>query len=554
MQIHSFPRIMVMVLFGMACQSGDKTIGTSNRSPDAAFMLPIDGSEFDEGTVVEFYGTVGDDGPLEDLQVSWVSSIDGVLPDFDPPDANGGVEFVTASLSEGVHVISLQVIDAYALQGEANIAVTINDVPDKPSIEILHPYAGEKGLEGSPYVFMAEVSDRQEPAEDLRVEVSANPGGFICFMSVDGTGLAQCSAELGLGTYTLTFRAEDSDGNVAEAFAAYQVVTILDFDGDGDGYSPNGGDCNDSNQEIYPGAPEICDGLDNDCSELTPAEVNSECYDDDGDGYCEVPPCINTTSVEPDCDDSAPLAYPNATEVANNIDDNCDGRVDEGTVVYDDDGDGYCETPPCVNTTRQQPDCNDDEFTVNPAATEVCGDGLDNDCDGDTNQQNAQNCSNFYLDSDGDGYGVSGSTQCWCEPTYPYTGVNDDDCYDNNADAYPGASGYHQVHRGDNSYDYNCDNNQERQYLNTYAGCTNWVALGSCEANSYGWNGAPPSCGVPGQYIGDCDAQVDYVYLAACGGVGYLTGNWSVILGCLQSGGGTCNPDYNTNITAQPCR
>ena len=376
---------------------------------------------------------------------------------------------------------------------------------------------------------------------------------LFAFMSVDGTGLAQCSAELGLGTYTLTFRAEDSDGNVAEAFAAYQVVTILDFDGDGDGYSPNGGDCNDSNQEIYPGAPEICDGLDNDCSELTPAEVNSECYDDDGDGYCEVPPCINTTSVEPDCNDNAPLAYPNAPEVANNIDDNCDGRVDEGTVVYDDDGDGYCETPPCVNTTRQQPDCNDEEFTVNPAATEVCGDGLDNDCDGDTNQQNAQNCSNFYLDSDGDGYGVSGSTQCWCEPTYPYTGVNDDDCYDNNADAYPGASSYHQVHRGDNPYDYNCDNNQERQYLNTYAGCTNWVALGSCEANSYGWNGAVPSCGVPGQYIGDCDAQVDYVYLAACGGVGYLTGNWSVILGCLQSGGGTCNPDYNTNITAQPC-
>ena len=72
--------------------------------------------------------------------------------------------------------------------------MTINDVPDKPSIEILHPYAGEKGLEGSPYVFMAEVSDRQEPAENLRVEVSANPGGFICFMSVDGTGLGQCSA------------------------------------------------------------------------------------------------------------------------------------------------------------------------------------------------------------------------------------------------------------------------------------------------------------------------------------------------------------------------
>ena len=141
MQIHKFSCIMTILLLGSACQSGDKTIGTSNRSPDAAFMLPIDGSEFDEGTVVEFYGTVGDDGPLDDLQVSWVSSIDGVLPDFDPPDANGGVEFITASLSEGTHVISLQVIDAYALQGEANIAITINDVPDKPSIEVLHAYS-----------------------------------------------------------------------------------------------------------------------------------------------------------------------------------------------------------------------------------------------------------------------------------------------------------------------------------------------------------------------------------------------------------------------------
>ena len=166
-----------------------------------------------------------------------MSSIDGILPDFDPPDANGNVELLTASLSEGTQ-ISLQVIDAYALQGEANIGITVLDVPEKPSIQVLHPYAGEKGLENNPYVFMAEVSDRQEAAENLTVEVSANPGGFLCFMSVDGTGLAQCSATMPLGSYTLTFTAEDSDGNVAEAFATYQVVTQLDFDADGDGYSP----------------------------------------------------------------------------------------------------------------------------------------------------------------------------------------------------------------------------------------------------------------------------------------------------------------------------
>jgi hypothetical protein len=550
-------------LMGVACDSGDKTIGTSNRAPDSAFTLPLDGSEFDEGSVIEFYGVVGDDGPLENLDVTWVSSIDGVLPDFDPPDANGNVEMVTASLSEGTHVISLQVIDDYALQGESNIAITVIDVPEKPSIEILHPYSGELGLEDTPYVFMVEVSDRQEAAENLRVELSANPSGFVCFLSVDGTGLGQCSATLPLGTYTLTFSAEDSEGNVAESFATFSVVSQLDFDVDGDGYSPNGGDCNDSNQMIYPGAPEICDGLDNDCSDATPAEVNSECYDDDGDGYCEAPPCINATSVESDCDDFAPLTYPNAPEVVNANDDNCDGRIDEGTVVYDDDGDGYCETPPCINTTRQLSDCDDADFLVNPAATETCGsivngqlvlDGIDNDCDGNTNQQNANNCTDFYMDSDEDGFGVQGPTQCWCEPAYPYSSDNTNDCFDANSDSYPGASGYHQVHRGDGSFDFNCDFNEERQYETTYAGCSNWVALTSCNANSYGWNGAIPQCGQTGQYIQDCDAQVDYVYLAACGGIGYLTGNWSIILQCLQSGAGQCNPEYNTSLPKQPCR
>lgn len=553
---NSFMVRSVCALIGLAAIgcNADKTIGTSNRAPDAAFTLPLDGSQFDEGTVVEFYGVVGDDGKVEDLTVTWVSSINGLLPDFDPPDPNGYVELATASLSEGTHVISLQAVDSFGSQGEATITIDIMDVPEKPSVEVLHPYSGEVGLENSPYVFMAEVSDRQEPAENLSVELSANPGGHICFMSVNGDGLAQCSYTLPLGSYTLTFSVEDSDGNQAQAFSIYSVVTLLDYDSDGDGYSPNGGDCNDSNQMIYPGAPEICDGLDNDCNEITQIDHGSSCYDDDGDGYCEIPPCMNASSVEPDCNDSSVNAHPGATEVVNGLDDNCDGRIDEGTVVYDDDGDGYCETPPCVNTTRTQPDCDDNQFTVNPAQLEYCGDGLDNDCDGNLNEQNAIGCSQYYLDADSDGFGVAGATQCWCEPTYPYTGSTNNDCYDGNANAYPNASAYYSNHRGDGSFDYNCNGAEEKQYTGTYAGCTNWVALSSCNANAYGWTSVVPNCGGVGQYIYDCDAQVDYVYLAACAGIGYLTGNWSIILGCLQSGAGSCNPQYNNNVTAQPCR
>jgi hypothetical protein len=63
---------------------------------------------------------------------------------------------------------------------------------------------------------------------------------------------------------------------------------------------------------------------------------------------------------------------PAATEVANGVDDDCDGIIDEGTTNYDDDGDGW---------TEAGGDCNDAAASVNPAATEVAN-GVDDDCNG----------------------------------------------------------------------------------------------------------------------------------------------------------------------------
>ena len=189
-------------------------------------------------------------------------------------------------------------------------------------------------------------------------------------MPVDGGGNATCSATLPLGPHLLTFRVEDSDGNAAEALVDFSVVALADYDGDKDGYTPNSGDCNDSNATIYPGAPEICDGLDNDCISSTAIDVGTECYDDDGDGYCEAPPCVNTTKTLLDCDDTQPSISPDGKEAPNGADDDCDGTVDETTVLYDDDGDGYCESPPCVNTFRTESDC-DDNNCLYPTAKEV---------------------------------------------------------------------------------------------------------------------------------------------------------------------------------------
>ena len=84
---------------------------------------------------------------------------------------------------------------------------------------------------------------------------------------------------------------------------------------------------------------------------------------------------------------------------------------------------------------------------MNPAQPEVCGDGLDNDCDGSQISE-CIGCTQYYLDQDGDGYGVLGATNVGANH-HTYTGINNSDCYDTNMDVYPNNPNYYTNHRGD---------------------------------------------------------------------------------------------------------
>jgi hypothetical protein len=132
-------------------------------------------------------------------------------------------------------------------------------------------------------------------------------------------------------------------------------------------------DCDDSNRFVYPGAPDPCDGEDQNCD-----GVADEAYDADGDHW---------STCAGDCRDNDPTSYPGATEVPDGVDNDCDGIPDNNTDQYDDDGDGYSE---------DQGDCNDDPDQggklISPGAVEVQLDedgepeGIDNDCDGDVDE------------------------------------------------------------------------------------------------------------------------------------------------------------------------
>jgi len=139
-------------------------------------------------------------------------------------------------------------------------------------------------------------------------------------------------------------------------------------DDDGDGFDMRA-DCDDADPAVHPDAEEVCDGFDNDCDGSA-----DEDFDQDGDGFPG--PACEGTGARVDCDDSDRAKSPATRETCDGLDNDCDGRIDEG---FDADLDGF-------STCGDGPvDCDDADHLVRPGGTEYC-DGKDNDCNGQTDE------------------------------------------------------------------------------------------------------------------------------------------------------------------------
>jgi len=161
--------------------------------------------------------------------------------------------------------------------------------------------------------------------------------------------------------------------------------------------------------------------------------------DDDGDGF----------AGEDDCDDSNPQVHPNAVELCDRRDNDCDGTIDDigadAAWYADTDGDGFGDDSDVVNTCAAPEgfvdtagDCDDADPSVHPDQPEVCND-RDDDCDGEVDDGAPPGDRVWHPDADADGFGDPSSSYASCGAPGDAWVRDGSDCDDSRSDVHPGA-------------------------------------------------------------------------------------------------------------------
>jgi hypothetical protein len=343
----------------------------------------------------------------------------------------------------------LSLVPALVLSGCGLLGGETKDEDSKPGL------LDDHDVDGDGFTYDEDCDDDNAAINPDAPEI-CDPGD----VDEDCNGLADNADPDVVGGITLYHDADaDGFGSLTDTIVACEVTT---------GYSLTTGDCDDADPDINPGGTEICDdadadedcdGVSDDADPSVDPSSQTEIYiDRDRDGYGDFrvtgltcgAPDAGWSSNDSDCADGNDAIHPEAVEVCDGLDNDCDGVADDisatdtATWYADDDGDGYGD-PADTRRACSQPfgfvadatDCDDLHRGVHPGAVESC-DGTDEDCDG-TIDDDARDATTWYADVDGDGYGDPAAADRECSSPHGYV-ADDSDCDDADAAISPAAT------------------------------------------------------------------------------------------------------------------
>ncbi|HEX7476513.1 MAG TPA: MopE-related protein [Polyangiales bacterium] len=246
-----------------------------------------------------------------------------------------------------------------------------------------------------------------------------------------------CNGQTDEGVSVKMYPDKDHDGHGTKSGAQQVCAGKV-------GFASSSDDCNDADPEVFTGEFEICDDKDNNCNgKIDEVEDDAPWFvdaDKDGFGDATSTPVYSCQRIpgrvlsSNDCDDTKAAVNPAAAELCDAIDNDCSGKKDFKLGLNDfedDDNDGIADSK-CTGGT----DCDDTDATTGKGKDEIC-DLRDNDCDGLIDEDTAQTV--WYLDRDGDGWGIQqGTALARCQPI-PGRSANLGDCDDTLNSVHPTA-------------------------------------------------------------------------------------------------------------------
>ncbi|MDB4976906.1 MAG: uncharacterized protein JWN48_5247 [Myxococcaceae bacterium] len=361
-------------------------IDVAERIADSAPPSCRPSKELDTGRLgeaVALSAIVSDaDSPLSTVRVEWgLVDASGATPALVPASTLlvRGDKALFSPIDEGQFVIGCRAFDgqSYGAVGQVDLSVVASSKNRAPTNLVLSP-AGASALLGEDVTFHALADD---PDGDFLTYVWNVEGATVVGAPMsEGRGAALHIKANAEGTAKVSVSVTDGKSTAIEVVATLLVgpVPTSTVDADKDGWPAGTGaraDCNDADASIHPGAVDLCgDMIDSDCDGII---VVNDC---DGDSY---------PVSQGDCDDADPNVHPGAQELCDGLDNDCNGIKDDRYSIGKQCsvGTGACQASGVF-------ECSVDGLYQLCASTplqptpEVCGDRIDNDCDGEVDDAN----------------------------------------------------------------------------------------------------------------------------------------------------------------------